>query len=57
MPEGADASRVLVCIETDRGPWVRALVAAGYPVYGAKALEGQVEAHFGQHPDAGVYLS
>jgi transposase len=25
---------VLVCIETDRGPWVRALIAAGYQVYG-----------------------
>ncbi|MEU1390935.1 transposase [Nonomuraea sp. NPDC005730] len=25
---------VLVCIETDRGPWVRALVAAGYRVFG-----------------------
>jgi transposase len=29
-----DPSRVLVCIETDRGPWVRALVAAGYRVFG-----------------------
>ena len=25
---------VLVCIEVDRGPWVRALVAAGYRVFG-----------------------
>lgn len=25
---------VLVCIETDRGPWVGALVAAGYTVFG-----------------------
>src|SRR4051794_29129945 len=24
---------VLVGIETDRGPWVQALIAAGYPVY------------------------
>lgn len=30
----AEASQVLVCIETDRGPWVRALVAAGYRVFG-----------------------
>jgi transposase len=34
LPENADPSQVLVCIETDRGPWVRALVAAGYQVYG-----------------------
>jgi transposase len=32
--EDADPSQVLVCIETDRGPWVRALVAAGYQVFG-----------------------
>jgi transposase len=30
----ADPAQVLVCIETDRGPWVRALIAAGYQVYG-----------------------
>ena len=31
----ADApEQVMVCIEIDRGPWVRALVAAGYQVYG-----------------------
>ncbi|MBQ0897976.1 IS110 family transposase [Micromonospora sp. U56] len=30
----ADPAQVLVCIETDRGPWVRALVAAGYQVFG-----------------------
>ena len=34
LPEDARCSDVLVCIETDRGPWVRALVAAGYQVYG-----------------------
>jgi transposase len=34
LPEDADTSQVLVCIETDRGPWVRALVAAGYRVFG-----------------------
>jgi transposase len=34
LPENAEPSQVLVCIETDRGPWVRALVAAGYQVYG-----------------------
>ena len=34
LTEDADPSQVLVCIETDRGPWVRALVAAGYQVFG-----------------------
>lgn len=34
LPDDADPSQVLVCIETDRGPWVRALVAAGYRVHG-----------------------
>ncbi|HEV7831622.1 MAG TPA: IS110 family transposase, partial [Pseudonocardiaceae bacterium] len=34
LAEDSDPSRVLVCIETDRGSWVRALVAAGYQVYG-----------------------
>lgn len=34
LPDDATPSQVLVCIETDRSPWVRALVAAGYQVYG-----------------------
>ncbi|MEV0422268.1 IS110 family transposase [Streptosporangium canum] len=34
VAEDADPSDVLVCIEVDRGPWVRALVAAGYRVFG-----------------------
>jgi transposase len=34
MPDDAEPAQVLVCIETDRGPWVRALVAAGYRVFG-----------------------
>lgn len=34
LPGDSDPGQVLVCIETDRGPWVRALVAAGYQVYG-----------------------
>ena len=34
VPDDADPSEVLVCIETDRGPWVRALIAAGYQVFG-----------------------
>ena len=34
LPDDATPAQVLVSIETDRGPWVRALVAAGYQVYG-----------------------
>ncbi|MGI5185878.1 IS110 family transposase [Dactylosporangium sp. CA-152071] len=34
LPVDARPADVLVCIETDRGPWVRALTAAGYQVYG-----------------------
>jgi transposase len=34
LPDDADPREVLVFIETDRGPWVRALIAAGYQVYG-----------------------
>jgi transposase len=30
-----DAAQVVVVIETDRGPWVKALAAAGYRVYPA----------------------
>ncbi|WP_322098488.1 IS110 family RNA-guided transposase [Nakamurella alba] len=33
VDDEATPSDVLVCIETDRGPWVRALIAAGYSVY------------------------
>lgn len=34
LPADAEPSQVLVCIETDRGPWVRALVTVGYQVFG-----------------------
>ena len=34
VSDDADPSQVLVCLETDRGPWVRALLAAGYRVFG-----------------------
>lgn len=34
LPEDADPGQVAICIETDRGQWVAALVAAGYRVYG-----------------------
>ena len=33
LPAGEAARRVKVGIETDRGPWVAALVAAGYEVF------------------------
>ena len=38
LGEDADAE-VVVGIETDRGPWVAALVAAGYTVYGVNPLQ------------------
>jgi transposase len=34
-----DAGQVAVGIETDRGPWVQALIAAGYAVYGINPLQ------------------
>jgi transposase len=33
LPEGEAAGRVMIGIETERGPWVHALVAAGYEVF------------------------
>jgi transposase len=33
LPEDAGPEQVAVAIETDRGPWVQALLAAGYAVY------------------------
>ena len=33
LPDGEAAGRVKVGIETERGPWVQALVAAGYEVF------------------------
>ncbi|MEV0424141.1 IS110 family transposase [Streptosporangium canum] len=35
----AEADQVLIGLETDRGPWVRALVAAGYSVYAINPLQ------------------
>ena len=37
--EDDDAGQVAVGIETDRGPWVTALVAAGYTVYAINPLQ------------------
>ena len=39
LGEDTDDAEVLVGIETDRGPWVLALVAAGYTVYGVNPLQ------------------
>ena len=39
LGEDADGAEVVVGIETDRGPWVLALVAAGYTVYGVNPLQ------------------
>ena len=33
LEEGAELEQVMVGIETDRGPWVQAMIAAGYTVY------------------------
>ena len=38
LPEGAEPDRVVVGIETDRGPWVQALLSAGYQVYAINPL-------------------
>jgi Transposase/Transposase IS116/IS110/IS902 family len=39
LGEDADGADVLIGIETDRGPWVAALVAAGYVVYAVNPLQ------------------
>ncbi|MCA2230323.1 IS110 family transposase [Nonomuraea aurantiaca] len=39
LGESADESEVMVGIETDRGPWVAALVAAGYTVLAVNPLQ------------------
>jgi hypothetical protein len=39
LGEGADDAEVAVGIETDRGLWVAALVAAGYAVFGVNPLQ------------------
>jgi transposase len=39
LGEDADEVSVVVGIETDHGPWVRALVAAGYQVYAINPLQ------------------
>ena len=39
LGEAADGAEVVVGIETDHGPWVAALVAAGYTVYAVNPLQ------------------
>jgi transposase len=39
LGEDADAAEVVVGIETDRGPWVAALIAAGYLVFPVNPLQ------------------
>jgi transposase len=39
LGEDDEAAQVVVGIETDRGPWVQALAAAGYQVYAINPLQ------------------
>jgi Transposase len=39
VPEDVDDVEVVIGIETDRGPWVAALVAAGYVVFPVNPLQ------------------
>src|SRR5438034_2247923 len=39
LPEDAADAEVVVGIETDRGPWVAALIAAGYTVFPVNPLQ------------------
>ncbi|MEU6718289.1 IS110 family transposase [Nonomuraea sp. NPDC046802] len=38
LAQGVEADQVVIGIETDRGPWVQALIAAGYRVYAVNPL-------------------
>ena len=51
LDEGAEPEQVLVGIETDRGPWVQALIAAGYTVYPINPV--QVARYRERHGTAG----
>lgn len=39
LPDDAQAGDVMIGIETDRGPWVTALIAAGYRVYAINPMQ------------------
>jgi transposase len=52
LGERDEPDQVLVGIETDRGPWVQALIAAGYTVYAINPA--QVARYRGRHATAGA---
>ena len=52
LPEDAEPGQVVVGIETDRGPWVGALLAAGYQVYAINPL--QVARYRERHSTSGA---
>jgi transposase len=52
LPEDDEPAQVVVGIETDRGPWVQALVAAGYQVYAINPL--QVARYRERHSTSGA---
>jgi transposase len=52
LPEDAEDAEVAVGIETDRGPWVAALIAAGYTVYPVNPL--QASRHRDRHGVSGA---
>src|SRR5665811_827401 len=39
LPEDGDPAEMKIGIETDRGPWVAALIASGYQVYAINPLQ------------------
>ena len=52
LAEHAEADQVVIGIETDRGPWVGALIAAGYTVYAVNPL--QVARYRERHATSGA---
>src|SRR3954464_12521492 len=52
LADDAEADQVLVGIETDRGPWVQALIASGYTVYAVNPL--QVARYRERHATSGA---
>lgn len=52
LPIDAEESEVVIGIETDRGPWVTALVAAGYRVYAINPM--QVARYRERHSTSGA---
>src|SRR5260370_6915514 len=52
LGEDADEAEVIVGIETDHGPWVTALIAAGYTVFPVNPLQASRyrERHGGSGP-------